>query len=74
MPRPPLTQMSAQELKSLEEVRGHFRNLNSRRPKDDIRLQGWQVAKRITWMLLLAESFLIYYLLDKLLEALSLLD
>jgi hypothetical protein len=65
--------MPAKELNTLEDLRRHFRNLNSRRPEDDISFQWWQVAKRITWMLLLAESFLIYYLLDKLLEALALL-
>jgi hypothetical protein len=65
--------MPEEEIRSPEDLRRHFRNLNLRRPEDDISLQRWQVAKRITWMLLLAESFLIYYLLDKLLEALALL-
>lgn len=44
-----------------------------RRVEDDPAVQRWHVAKRITWMLVLAEAFLIYYLLDKLQEALSIL-
>jgi hypothetical protein len=44
-----------------------------RRVEDDPVVQRWHVAKRIVWMLALAEAFLIYYLLDKLQEALSIL-
>jgi len=44
-----------------------------RRVEDDPAVQRWHVAKRIVWMIVLAEAFLIYYLLDKLQEALSIL-
>ena len=44
-----------------------------RRVEDDPAVRRWHVAKRIVWMLALAEAFLIYYLLDKLQEALSIL-
>lgn len=65
--------MSQTELKSLDDVRRHNQELASRRPEDD-RVMHWaQVAKRITWMILLAAAFLIYYLLDKMQEAVSLL-
>jgi hypothetical protein len=41
--------------------------------EDDPAVQRWHVAKRIVWMIVLAEAFLIYYLLDKLQEALTIL-
>ena len=41
--------------------------------EDDPAVQRWHVAKRIVWMISLASAFLIYYLLDKLHEALSML-
>jgi hypothetical protein len=44
-----------------------------RRVEDDPAVQRWHVAKRIVWMIVVAEAFLIYYLLDKLQEALSIL-
>jgi hypothetical protein len=44
-----------------------------RRVEDDPAVRRWHVAKRIVWMIALAEAFLIYYLLDKLQEALSIL-
>ena len=52
---------------------GQPRRSDERRVEDDPAVQRWHVAKRIVWMLVLAEAFLIYYLLDKLQEALSIL-
>lgn len=37
-------------------------------------IEFWQVAKRITFSLLITASFLIFYLLSKLSEALSMLN
>lgn len=34
---------------------------------------GWQTARRVTWVVLLAGAFLMYYLLHMLNEALKLL-
>jgi hypothetical protein len=65
--------VSETDLKSLEDARRHIRDEENRRARDD-RIQRWaQVAKRITWMILLAGALLAYYLLDKMSEAVSLL-
>lgn len=45
----------------------------TQRARDATVLRRWYTAKRITWMVLIAASFLTYYLFDKLAEALSLL-
>lgn len=65
--------MSETELKSLADVRRHSQELAAQRAGDDRVLHWMKVAKRITWMILIAGAFLAYYLLDKLEEALSLL-
>jgi hypothetical protein len=57
---------------AIAEPRGR-RDLPERRVEDDPAVQRWHVAKRIVWMIALAEAFLIYYLLDKLQEALTIL-
>jgi hypothetical protein len=65
--------VSETDLKSLEDARRQLREREDQRARDD-RVQRWtQVAKRITWMVLIAAAFLVYYLFDKLSEALSLL-
>jgi hypothetical protein len=35
--------------------------------------EGWAVAKRVTWMVLLSGAFLFHHLISKLYEALSIL-
>lgn len=65
--------MSQTELKSLADVRRHSQELAAQRARDDRALRWGKIAKRITWMILIAAAFLAYYLLDKLEEALSLL-
>lgn len=65
--------MNETELKSLEDLHRYCRELAARKVEDDPRLQKLRVAKRIAWMVILAISFLFYYLLDKLQEALSIL-
>lgn len=61
------------ELKSLEELKSYNKELAGKKAEDNPSVQRVRVAKRITWVLLLAASFLAFYLLDKLSEALSIL-
>ena len=65
--------MAEREIGSPDDLRRHFQQLAPRREEGDPVLRRWHVAKRITWMLLLAATFLLYYLVSKLLEALTLL-
>jgi hypothetical protein len=65
--------VSQAEIKSLHDVRRHSQELAVQRAGDDRALRWGTIAKRITWMVLVACAFLAYYLLDKLEEALSLL-
>ncbi|HSC95063.1 MAG TPA: hypothetical protein VLC73_08840 [Burkholderiales bacterium] len=65
--------MSQAEIKSLDDVRRHSQELAPQRAGDDRAPRWGKIAKRITWMVLIAGAFLAYYLLDKLEEALSLL-
>lgn len=64
--------MAERDLKSPEDVRQHFRELNTRRPADDASLRKWLAAKRITWVVLLAFAVVMIYLIDQLLNALKL--
>lgn len=66
--------MSETELKSIADARRHSQELAAQRAGDDRALRWGKTAKRITWMVLVAGAFLAYYLLDKLAEALSLLQ
>jgi hypothetical protein len=65
--------MTGSEATAIDESRRRRRDTAERRVEDDPAVQRWHVAKRIVWMVALAEAFLIYYLLDKLQEALSIL-
>jgi hypothetical protein len=65
--------VSQAEIKSLDDVRRHSQELAPQRAGDDRALRWGKIAKRITWLVLIAGAFLAYYLLDKLEEALSLL-
>lgn len=62
--------MSPSELDSYEGLHRHVRGGAAR---EDPAPRWGPIAKRITWMVLIAASFLIFYLLYKLEEALSLL-
>ena len=57
----------------VEDLKSYNQELANRKPEDDPRVKRLQAAKRITWVLLLAASFLAFYLMDKLSEALNLL-
>jgi hypothetical protein len=67
--------VSQTELKSIDEARRYNQELAAqvRRAEDELPPHWTRVAKRVTLMLLLAAAFLIYYLLDKMQEAVSLL-
>lgn len=65
--------MGQADLKSVEDLKSYNQELAGRKAEDNPAVQRMHIAKRITWVLLLAASFLAFYLLDKLSEALSLL-
>lgn len=65
--------MTIADPKTPEEFHQYAVDLAQRKPEDDPRVQALQVAKRVVWMLLVACAFLFFYLLDKMVEALSLL-
>lgn len=46
---------------------------DAQRARDEAVVRWWHTAKRITWIVLIGGAFLVYYLFDKLAEALSLL-
>jgi hypothetical protein len=55
-----------------EDIRAYRRELSARRIEDDPAVKGWDAARRLTWVALLASSFLIYYLVSTINEALTL--
>ena len=65
--------MTGIEATAIDAARRQRQDTVERRVEDDPAVQRWHVAKRIVWMITLAEAFLIYYLLDKVQEALSIL-
>ncbi len=67
--------MSQTELKSLDDARRYNQELAAqvRRAEDELPPRWAQIAKRITLVILLAGAFLIYYLLDTMQQAVSLL-
>jgi len=65
--------VSETELKSFADVRRHSQELAAQRAGDERAPRWGKIAKRITWMVLIAGAFLVYYLFDKLEQALSLL-
>jgi len=65
--------MTAAQLKSFEDLHEYTQSLASKRPEDDPRVKKLQLAKQATWLFLLTCTFLFYYLLDKMGEALAIL-
>jgi hypothetical protein len=65
--------MEQADLKSVEDLKSYNQELAARKVEDNPAIQRMYVVKRITWVLLLAASFLAFYLMDKLSEALDLL-
>jgi hypothetical protein len=66
--------MAASEAKSIKDLRRYNQELAVRRVEDDPVVRRLHIAKRIVWMLSLAGAFLFYYLIDKMHEALSILN
>ena len=64
--------MTAAQFKSLEDLHRYAQELAVRRPEDDPKVQRLQMAKQTVWLILLTCTFLFYYLIDKMGEALSL--
>jgi len=67
--------VSQTELKSLDDARRYNQELAAqvRRAEDELPPPWARIAKRITLIVLLGCAILIYYLLDKMQEAISLL-
>jgi hypothetical protein len=66
-----MTIMNMAELKRREEFFGVPVQSAQWRAENDPLICAWQTAKRITLMFLLAGSFMFYYVLDKMTQALS---
>jgi hypothetical protein len=58
---------------SLEALHQHTRELANRRVENDPAVRKLLTAKQAAWLFLLACSFLLYYLIDKMQEALAIL-
>lgn len=67
------TDVGQPDLKSIEDLKSYNQELAARKAEDNPAVQRMYIVKRITWVLLLAASFLAFYLLDRLSEALNLL-
>lgn len=65
--------MSRNQLRSPADQPRPSQDLAGNKAKDGPAVQKWQVAKRVTWSILLAGAFLAFYLMDRLNEALSIL-
>ena len=63
--------MNLSEVKLLEDLFGVPERSARRDVESNPVVRGWQMAKRITLVVLLAGSFLIFYVLDKLNQGLS---
>ena len=59
--------------RALGDPHPHGQADDAQRSRDEAVSRRWHTAKRITWMVLITAAFLVYYLFDKLAEALSLL-
>ena len=63
--------MNLSEVKLLEDFFGVPDQPERREIRQDPLLLGWQLAKRITLIILLAGAFMFYFLLDKLSQGMS---
>ena len=64
--------MSQTLLRTRDDVHAYVRELSARHAEDDRLVKAWQVARRMTWIVLLAGSFMLYYLTFAINETLSL--
>ncbi len=65
--------MTTAQLRSLEDLHRYAQEVAARRPENDPRVQKLVLAKQTVWLFLLTCTFLFYYLIDKMGEALTLL-
>jgi hypothetical protein len=65
--------VSQTEANSFDDPHRHDRGRLAPRAEDRPLARWGPIVKRITWMILIAASFLFYYLIDKMQEAVSLL-
>lgn len=65
--------MATAQLRSLEDLHRYSQALASRRVEDDPVVRKLHTAKQAAWLFLLTCSFLFYYLVDKMQEALAIL-
>ena len=65
--------MTTAPLSPLESLQRYAQEVASRRVDDDPVVRKMHTAKQATWLFLLTLSFLFYYLIDKLQEALGML-
>ena len=61
------------EIKSLEDARQLVQVVSARNVENSSEVKAWRFAKQAAWLLLLVVAFLVYYLVDVIYEALSLL-
>lgn len=64
--------MSQAQLKSPDDVHAYVSELSSRRVEEDRSVKAWRTARRLTWIVLLASFFVIYYVVSTVSEMLSL--
>ena len=64
---------STAPIRSIAELQRYTQDVASRRPEDDPVVRKLQAAKRMVWLILLALSFLFYYLIECMEQALVLL-
>jgi hypothetical protein len=60
------------QLKTPEDVHAYVQSLGQRRVEDDPSVKAWRIAKQTTYLYVLVASFLVYFLIDAINEALSL--
>ena len=65
--------MTAIQLQSPKDLRHYSEALALRKVDDDPVVRRLRTAKQATWLLLLTCTFLFYYLIEKMQEALSML-
>jgi hypothetical protein len=64
--------VSPAQLRSPDDVHAYVSELSSRRVEEDRSVKAWRAARRLTWIVLLASFFVIYYIVSTVSEMLSL--
>ena len=61
-----------EQLRTIADVRAYVEATAKRQVENDPRVKAWQFAKRVSYLLGLVGAYLIYYLIDKIIVAMSL--